>query len=151
MHHVRVIDKLPSKTLFQKIWDTHLVHQESGQPALLYVDLHLVHEVTSAQAFEGLRLAGRKVRRPDLTIATADHNTPTWDRSLPITDPISKKQLDVLTRNCEEFGIDLFDMYSPLQGIVHIIGQSRVILSLARSSYVEIATLLLMEPSEQLL
>ena len=113
---------MPFKTLFQKIWDAHLVHQKSGQPALLYVDLHLIHEVTSAQAFDGLRLAGRKVRRPDLTIATADHNTPTWDRSLPITDPISKNQLDALTRNCEEFGIDLYDMNSPLQGIVHIIG-----------------------------
>ena len=114
--------KMPPKTLFKKIWDAHVVHQEPGQPTLLYVDLHLVHEVTSAQAFDGLRKAGRKVRRPDLTIATADHNTPTWDRSLPITDPISQKQLDALTRNCEEFGITLYDMNSPLQGIVHIIG-----------------------------
>ena len=113
---------MPPKTLFKKIWDAHVVHQEPGQPTLLYVDLHLVHEVTSAQAFDGLRKAGRKVRRPDLTIATADHNTPTWDRSLPITDPISQKQLDALTRNCEEFGITLYDMNSPLQGIVHIIG-----------------------------
>ncbi len=110
------------KTILEKIWDAHLVHEAQGEPAVLYVDLHLVHEVTSAQAFEGLRLAGRSVRRPDLTIATADHNTPTWDRSLPITDPISKQQLDALSRNCEEFGITLYDMHSPNQGIVHIIG-----------------------------
>ena len=111
-----------STTMFQKIWDSHLVHQEEGQPTLLYVDLHLVHEVTSAQAFDGLRMAGRKVRRTDLTVATADHNTPTWERSRPITDSIAKQQLDALARNCEEFGITLYDMYSPLQGIVHIIG-----------------------------
>ncbi len=110
------------KTMFEKIWDSHLVHQEEGQPSLLYVDLHLVHEVTSAQAFDGLRMAGRKVRRTDLTVATADHNTPTWERSRPITDPIAKQQLDALARNCEEFGITLHDMYSPLQGIVHILG-----------------------------
>ncbi len=110
------------KTMFEKIWDAHVVHEEPGKPALLYVDLHLVHEVTSPQAFDGLRMAGRKVRRTDLTIATADHNTPTWDRSLPITDPIAKQQLDALSRNCKEFGITLYDMYSPLQGIVHVIG-----------------------------
>ena len=110
------------RTIFDKIWDAHVVHQEAGQPTLLYVDLHLVHEVTSAQAFEGLRIAGRKVRRPDLTVATADHNTPTWDRSIPITDDISRRQLDALSRNCQEFGITLYDMNSPLQGIVHIIG-----------------------------
>ena len=110
------------RTIFDKIWDAHVVHQEAGQPTLLYVDLHLVHEVTSAQAFEGLRIAGRKVRRPDLTVATADHNTPTWDRSIPITDDISRRQLDALSRNCQEFGITLYDMHSPLQGIVHIIG-----------------------------
>ena len=113
---------MPPKTIFQKIWDAHIIHEEPGQPAILYVDLHLVHEVTSAQAFDGLRMAGRKVRRQDLTIATADHNTPTWDRSLPITDPIAKQQLDALSRNCEEFGITLHDMFSPYQGIVHIIG-----------------------------
>ena len=113
---------MPPKTMFRKIWDTHVVHEEEGQPAILYVDLHLVHEVTSAQAFDGLRMAERKVRRPDLTIATADHNTPTWDLSLPITDPTSKQQLEALSRNCEEFGITLYDRYSPLQGIVHIIG-----------------------------
>ena len=110
------------RTIFDKIWDAHVVHQEAGQPTLLYVDLHLVHEVTSAQAFEGLRIAGRKVRRPDLTVATADHNTPTWDRSIPITDDISRRQLDALSRNCQDFGITLYDMNSPLQGIVHIIG-----------------------------
>ena len=109
-------------TMFEKIWDAHVVHQEPGEPAVLYVDLHLVHEVTSPQAFDGLRMAGRQVRRPDLTVATADHNTPTWDLSLPITDPIAKQQLDALTRNCEEFGLTLYDRYSPLQGIVHVIG-----------------------------
>ena len=91
---------MPPKTMFEKIWDDHVVHQEPSQPTVLYVDLHLVHEVTSAQAFDGLRMAGRKVRRTDLTVATADHNTPTWDRSLPITDPIAKQQLDALSRNC---------------------------------------------------
>jgi 3-isopropylmalate/(R)-2-methylmalate dehydratase large subunit len=110
------------KTMFEKIWDTHVVHEEQGKPTILYVDLHLVHEVTSAQAFDGLRMGGRKVRRPELTVATADHNTPTWDHSLPVTDPISKRQLEALSRNCEEFDITLHDMYSPDQGIVHVIG-----------------------------
>ena len=110
------------KNILEKIWDAHVVHEAPGEPSVLYVDLHLVHEVTSPQAFDGLRMAGRSVRRPDLTIATADHNTPTWDRSLPVTDPISKQQLDALSRNCAEFGITLYDMYSPNQGIVHIIG-----------------------------
>ncbi len=113
---------MPPKTLFEKLWDSHLVHQEAGQPSLLYVDLHLVHEVTSPQAFDGLRMAGRRVRRTDLTIAVADHNTPTWAMSLPITDPIAKAQLDALSRNCEEFGVTLYDRFSPNQGIVHIIG-----------------------------
>ena len=113
---------MPPKTMFEKIWDTHVVHEEAGQPAILYVDLHLVHEVTSPQAFDGLRMAGRKVRRTDLTVATADHNTPTWDLSLPITDPIAEQQLDALSRNCEEFGVTLYDRFSPLQGIVHVIG-----------------------------
>ena len=113
---------MPAKTMFEKIWDAHVVHEEEGQPSVLYVDLHLVHEVTSPQAFDGLRMAGRRVRRPDLTVATADHNTPTWDISLPVTDPISKQQLEALSRNCEEFGITLYDRYSPLQGIVHVIG-----------------------------
>ena len=107
--------------MFEKIWDSHVVHQEPGEDAIVYVDLHLVHEVTSAQAFDGLRMAGRRVRRPELTVATADHNVPTWDRSLPITDDIARRQLEALSRNCEEFGITLYDMHSPLQGIVHII------------------------------
>src|SRR3989440_756187 len=98
------------KTMFEKIWDAHVVKAEEGKPAILYVDLHLVHEVTSAQAFDGLRMSGRKVRRPDLTVATMDHNVPTTDRGQPIADPISKKQIDVLARNCEEFGITLYDL-----------------------------------------
>ncbi|MFQ5929585.1 MAG: 3-isopropylmalate dehydratase large subunit [Acidobacteriota bacterium] len=110
------------KTLFEKIWDNHVVHQEPGKPVLVYIDCHLVHEVTSPQAFEGLRVAQRKVRRPDLTYATIDHNVPTWDRSLPITDPISKAQIDTLERNCQEFGIRLYGLNSPNQGIVHVIG-----------------------------
>ena len=111
-----------AKTMFDKIWDAHVVHEEPGQSTILYVDLHLVHEVTSPQAFEGLRLAGRKVRRTNLTIATVDHNTPTWDLSLPITDETSKKQLDTLASNAKESGITLYDRHSPHQGIVHIIG-----------------------------
>ena len=112
---------MPPTTMFQKIWDAHVVHQEPGQPAILYVDLHLVHEVTSPQAFDGLRGAGHRVRRPELTIATADHNVPTWDRSLPVTDDVSRRQLEALSRNCAEFGVTLYDMHSPLQGIVHVI------------------------------
>ena len=112
---------MPPKTMFEKIWEDHVVHEVEGQSTILYVDLHLVHEVTSPQAFDGLRLAGRRVRRPDLTVATADHNVPTWRRSLPITDDTSRKQIETLSRNCEEFGITLYDMRSPLQGIVHII------------------------------
>ncbi len=110
------------KTMFEKIWDAHVVREEAGQPALLYVDLHLVHEVTSPQAFEGLRLTGRKVRRPDLTVATMDHNVPTTDRSLPIVDQISKKQMEALSNNCREFGVTLYDIHSKRQGIVHVIG-----------------------------
>ena len=110
------------KTMFEKIWDAHVVHDEPGQSAIIYIDLHLVHEVTSPQAFDGLRLAGRRVRRTDLTVATADHNTPTWDLSLPITDDISRRQLEALSRNCAEFGVTLHDRHSLLQGIVHIIG-----------------------------
>jgi 3-isopropylmalate/(R)-2-methylmalate dehydratase large subunit len=113
---------MPPQTLFEKIWDAHVVHEEAGEPSVIYIDLHLVHEVTSPQAFDGLRMAGRKVRRTDLTVATADHNTPTWDLSLPVTDQISKAQLDALDRNCAEFGVTLYDRFSPLQGIVHIIG-----------------------------
>jgi 3-isopropylmalate/(R)-2-methylmalate dehydratase large subunit len=113
---------MPARTLFEKIWDAHVVHEAPGESALLYIDLHLVHEVTSPQAFEGLRLTGRRVRRPELTIATMDHNTPTWPLSQPVTDTIAKAQLDALERNCEEFGIRLEDRFSPLQGIVHVIG-----------------------------
>ena len=113
---------MPAKTMFDKIWESHLVHHEPDQPAIIYIDLHLVHEVTSAQAFDGLRTEGRKVRRLDLTVATADHNTPTWDLSLPVTDEVSKAQLDALDANCAEFGVTLYDRFSPLQGIVHIIG-----------------------------
>src|ERR671938_1604522 len=113
---------MPSRTLFEKIWDAHVVRDVPGEPTLLYIDLHLVHEVTSPQAFDGLRMTGRRVRRPDLTIATMDHNTPTWPLSLPVTDPIAKEQLDALERNCREFGIRLEDRFSPLQGIVHVIG-----------------------------
>ncbi|MBV9131324.1 MAG: 3-isopropylmalate dehydratase large subunit, partial [Chloroflexi bacterium] len=90
---------MPPRTLFEKIWDAHVVHEAPGEPTLLYIDLHLVHEVTSPQAFDGLRLAGRKVRRTDLTIATMDHNTPTWPLDQPVTDPIAKEQLDALERN----------------------------------------------------
>ena len=113
---------MAAKTMFEKIWESHSVHETPGQPAILYVDLHLVHEVTSAQAFDGLRMASRIVRRPEMTVATMDHNVPTTERRLPIADPISRKQVEVLRRNCEEFGITLYDRESPLQGIVHIIG-----------------------------
>ena len=113
---------MAAKTMFEKIWDGHVVHQEPGAPSLIYIDLHLVHEVTSPQAFEGLRLAGRKVRRPDLTVATVDHNTPTWELSRPVVDPISKRQLDALAANLEDTGIAFFDRYSRNQGIVHVIG-----------------------------
>jgi 3-isopropylmalate/(R)-2-methylmalate dehydratase large subunit len=111
-----------SRTLFEKLWDSHVVHQNDNEPALLYIDLHLVHEVTSPQAFEGLRAAGRRVRRPDLTIATVDHNVPTTDRSLPITDAIAALQIETLRRNCREFGVKLYDINSAEQGIVHVIG-----------------------------
>src|ERR1700742_3946635 len=110
------------RTLFDKLWDAHVVCESAGEPALLYIDLHLVHEVTSPQAFEGLRVANRGVRRPDLTVATADHNVPTTDRSLPIADPIGAKQIDTLRQNCLDFGIQLFDINSSDQGIVHVIG-----------------------------
>jgi len=113
---------MPDRTLFEKIWDAHVVRETPGESALLYIDLHLVHEVTSPQAFEGLRLTGRRVRRPDLTIAVMDHNTPTWPLSQPVTDAIAKEQLDALERNCKEFGVRLEDRFSPLQGIVHVIG-----------------------------
>ncbi len=110
------------RTMFQKIWDDHVVLAEPSKPTILYIDLHLVHEVTSPQAFEGLRLAGRRVRRPNKTIATPDHNVPTTDRGLPIADPISRQQVDTLRNNCHEFGITMYDLNDPRQGIVHIIG-----------------------------
>src|SRR5579859_5785477 len=113
---------MPPRTLFEKIWDAHVVREAEGEPALIYIDLHLVHEVTSPQAFDGLRLAGRPVRRPELTVATMDHNIPTWSRSLPITDEISLRQMQVLQENCDQFGITLYGLDSPLQGIVHMIG-----------------------------
>jgi 3-isopropylmalate/(R)-2-methylmalate dehydratase large subunit len=111
-----------ARTLFQKIWDAHLVDEQPDGTCLLYVDRHLVHEVTSPQAFEGLRMTGRKVRRPDATLAVPDHNVPTSDRSQQIADEISRLQVDTLTRNCEEFGIELFGMRDVRQGIVHVIG-----------------------------
>lgn len=110
------------KTLFEKIWDSHVVAKKENGPSLLYVDRHLVHEVTSPQAFDGIRLNHRKVRRPDLTFATMDHNVPTSDRSLPILDQTSERQIQVLEKNCKDFGIQLFDINSPNQGIVHVIG-----------------------------
>src|SRR5215216_6614636 len=110
------------KTLFDKLWQSHIVREARGEPTLLYIDLHLIHEVTSPQAFDGLRAANRKVRRPDLTFGTVDHNVPTTDRSLPIADATAANQVEALRRNCSEFGIQLFDIHSPEQGIVHVIG-----------------------------
>src|SRR5437870_212391 len=110
------------RTLFEIVWDAHVVRAAPGEPSLLYIDLHLIHEVTSPQAFDGLRLAGRTVRRPDLTIATMDHNVPTTDIDQPVKDPISRQQMEVLARNCAEFGIRLHAMGDPGQGIVHVIG-----------------------------
>jgi 3-isopropylmalate/(R)-2-methylmalate dehydratase large subunit len=109
-------------TLSQKVWANHLVREEAGAPSLIYVDLHLVHEVTSPQAFSGLRERGLKVRRPDLTIATTDHSIPTTDRSLPILDPIAANQVAQLATNCQEFGITHYGVHSEHQGIVHVIG-----------------------------
>ncbi|MDH3225906.1 MAG: 3-isopropylmalate dehydratase large subunit [Thermoleophilia bacterium] len=112
-----------AKTLFRKVWDAHQVRPADDRgPALLFIDLHLVHEVTSPQAFEGLRLAGRGVRRPDRTLATADHNVPTIGREAGIEDPLSRAQVEALERNCAEFGIPVFSLTSPFQGIVHVIG-----------------------------
>ncbi|MGB6059794.1 MAG: 3-isopropylmalate dehydratase large subunit [Microthrixaceae bacterium] len=110
------------RTLAEKVWDRHVVRSEEGEPDLLYIDLHLIHEVTSPQAFDGLRMAGRTVRRPDLTVATEDHNVPTENIYQPISDPISRKQVDTLRSNADSFGITEFPMGSPNQGIVHIIG-----------------------------
>jgi 3-isopropylmalate/(R)-2-methylmalate dehydratase large subunit len=110
------------RTLSEKIWDAHVVYAKEGEPDLLFIDLHLVHEVTSPQAFDGLRLANRTVRRPDLTVATADHNVPTLDIDKPVADPVSARQLEVLNQNCAEFGITCYPMGNPNQGIVHVIG-----------------------------
>ena len=111
-----------ARTLFEKVWDAHLVCEPTGQSPLLYIDLHLVHEVTSPQAFDGLRAAGRRVRQPQRTVATVDHNVPTTPRGLPIADPIAARQIEALQKNCKQFGVPLFDMDSPEQGIVHVIG-----------------------------
>jgi 3-isopropylmalate/(R)-2-methylmalate dehydratase large subunit len=113
-----------SKTLFEKVWQQHLVAEPAGEPSLLYIDLHLVHEVTSPQAFDGLRMTGRKLRRPDRTIATVDHNVPTSsiEDRLHIVDQIASKQIEALRKNCADFGVELYDVQSPNQGIVHIIG-----------------------------
>jgi 3-isopropylmalate/(R)-2-methylmalate dehydratase large subunit len=110
------------KTLAEKIWDDHVVRSAAGEPDLLYIDLHLIHEVTSPQAFDGLRLSGRTVRRPDLTLATEDHNIPTTDLDKPIADPVSRTQVETLRRNCEEFGVRLHPMGDVEQGIVHVVG-----------------------------
>src|SRR6202142_2357193 len=110
------------RTMYRKIWDAHLVHQAAGEPSLIYIDRHLIHEVTSPQAFTGLKAAGRKVRRPDLTFAVMDHSVPTKNRDLPILDKAAAGQFDALERNCREAAITLFDMASHNQGIVHVIG-----------------------------
>src|SRR3712207_1901305 len=110
------------KTLSEKIWDDHVVRSAEGEPDLLFIDLHLVHEVTSPQAFDGLRQAGRRVRRPDLTLATEDHNTPTLNIDRPIADPVSRTQVETLRRNAAEFGIRIHSLGDLDQGIVHIIG-----------------------------
>jgi len=113
---------MAARTLSEKIWEAHVVHAAEGEPDLLFIDLHLVHEVTSPQAFDGLRLAGRRVRHPELTVATADHNVPTTDIDKPVADPVSAQQLSVLDANTAEFGITCYPMGDPNQGIVHIIG-----------------------------
>ncbi|NDF01843.1 MAG: 3-isopropylmalate dehydratase large subunit [Actinobacteria bacterium] len=111
-----------ASTLAQKVWEDHVVHRAAGEPDLIYIDLHLIHEVTSPQAFDGLRIAGRKVRRPDLTIATEDHNTPTIDIDKPIVDPISKIQIETLRKNVKDFGIRIHSLGDVEQGIVHVVG-----------------------------
>ena len=111
-----------AKTLFEKIWDAHVVRELPDGASLIYIDRHLVHEVTSPQAFEGLRLAGRSVRRPELCFATMDHNVPTTEDRLDIKDPISRVQVEAMRANCRDFGIELYDLGDDRQGIVHIIG-----------------------------
>src|SRR5690625_1323447 len=110
------------KTLLDKLWDEHIVYSQTCEPDLIYIDLHLIHEVTSPQASEGLRMADRTVRRPDLTFATMDHNVPTKNRKRKIDDELSVEQMERLEANCKEFGIELWDLFSSKQGIVHIIG-----------------------------
>ena len=110
------------RTLAEKVWDDHVVRRAEGEPDLLFIDLHLLHEVTSPQAFDGLRMAGRPVRRPDLTIATEDHNTPTLDIDKPIADPVSRAQLETLRKNCAEFGVRLHPLGDVEQGVVHVVG-----------------------------
>src|SRR5258708_29013434 len=109
-------------TLFEKGWTQHVVREDASAPAMLYVDLHLVHEVTSPQAFDGLRARGLRVRRPDRTVVTMDHSTPTLPRKLAVVDPQAAAQLDKLATNCAEFGLTVYDMDSPEHGIVHVIG-----------------------------
>ena len=111
-----------SRTLAEKVWSDHIIHEGEGLPDLLYIDLHLIHEVTSPQAFDGLRAAGRPLRRPDLTVATEDHNIPTFDVDKPIADPVSRIQVETLRKNCEEFGVTLFPLGNVEQGIVHVVG-----------------------------
>src|SRR5271163_4668488 len=113
------------RTIVEKVWANHIVSEQPGAPALVYVDLHLVHEVTSPQAFDGLRRRGLRVRRPDLTIATTDHSTPTTDRSLPILDKVAEAQVERLESNCSDFGIPCYGFHSDKQGIVHVIGPER--------------------------
>src|SRR5256886_16379424 len=119
-----MVGAAPERTLAEKVWDAHVVRSAAGEPGLLYIDLHLVHEVTSPQAFDGLRLAGRQVRRPDRTLATADHNVPTDGSTVAaqIADQLSRVQVETLERNCEEFGIPAYSIGSEYQGIVHVIG-----------------------------
>jgi len=110
------------RTLAEKVWSDHIIHEGEGLPDLLYIDLHLIHEVTSPQAFDGLRAAGRPLRRPDLTVATEDHNIPTVDVDKPIADPVSRIQVETLRENCKEFGVTLFPLGDVEQGIVHVVG-----------------------------
>src|SRR6202043_3709217 len=119
---VTTTNRMAPRTLFEKIWDAHLVHEAPGQPSLIYIDRHLIHEGTSPQAFAGLKAAGRKVRRPDLTFAVMDHSVSTKNRLLPVLDADARGQFEALERNCKETGVRLFDMHSRNQGIVHIIG-----------------------------
>ena len=117
---------MAAQTLFEKIWNDHVVREQPGEPALLYIDLHLIHEVTSPQAFEALRDSGRKVRELRRTFATLDHNIPTIDQLKPIADPDSRLQVEMMRKNCRDFGVTLFDLGSHEQGIVHVIGRNLV-------------------------